>query len=241
MVNQAAISAQSVRDALRLVRNSERAENSQKFFKTDPGQYGEGDVFVGVTVPQQRQVAKKYSSLPLGEVEKLLQSKIHEERLTALIILVNMYTRAAGPEQQEIYDFYLAHTDWINNWDLVDSSAPYIVGAHLLARDRSALTTLAHSAGLWERRIAILATAWFIRKGESHDTFVIANILLLDEHDLIHKAVGWMLREVGKSCGQEVEEEFLRQHYKAMPRTMLRYAIERFDEPLRQRYLKGEV
>lgn len=218
-----------------------RAKNSTWFFKTGPGQYGEGDKFIGITVPQQRQVAKKHSGLPLSEVEKLLQSKIHEERLTALIILVGQYKAQDEQHKHYIYDFYLAHTPCVNNWDLVDSSASYIVGAHLYDKDRTVLYDLAHSRSLWERRIAIIATAYFISQKESQDTFAIAELLLTDTHDLIHKAVGWMLREVGKSCGQDVLEGFLRTHYKAMPRTMLRYAIERFDEPLRQKYLKGEV
>lgn len=233
--------AKTVSAELKALADPERAKNSAWFFKTGPGQYGEGDEFIGVTVPQQRQVAKKYPSLPLGEVEKLLQSKIHEERLTALIILVGQYKAQDDQHKQYIYDFYLAHTQCVNNWDLVDSSASYIVGAHLHDKDRTTLYDLAHSRYLWERRIAIIATAYFISQKESQDTFAIAKLLLTDTHDLIHKAVGWMLREVGKSCGQDVLEGFLRTHYEAMPRMMLRYAIERFDEPLRQKYLKGEV
>ena len=233
--------AASVSAELEAIADPQRASNSAWFFKTGPGQYGEGDVFIGVTVPKQRQVAKKYTHLPLGEVEKLLASAIHEERLTALIILVGQYKRGDQAERQSIYDFYLAHTHCINNWDLVDSSASYIVGAHLLDKDRTILYELARSSNLWERRIAIIATAAFIARGQSKDTFAIAEILLTDTHDLIHKAVGWMLREVGKSCGQEVLEGFLRAHYRVMPRTMLRYAIEKFDEPLRQKYLKGLI
>lgn len=233
--------AAQVRTELRRQADPERAKNSARFFKTGPGQYGEGDKFIGVTVPLQRVVAKKSLALPLSEVEKLLSSSVHEDRLTALLVLAYQFKKVGVSQQAAIYDFYLAHTEQINNWDLVDSSAPYIVGGYLADRDRTILYELARSESLWERRIAILVTAWFIRAGESKDTFAIAEILLGDEHDLIHKAVGWMLREVGKSCGQATEEEFLRRHYKAMPRTMLRYAIERFDEPLRQKYLKGKV
>ncbi len=234
-------SAASVSAELRAIADPERASNSAWFFKTGPGQYGEGDVFIGVTVPKQRQVARKYAHLPLSEIEKLLASAIHEERLTALITLANQYKRGDQEEKQLIFDFYLANTHYINNWDLVDSSASYIVGAHLLDKDRTILYELARSSDLWERRIAIIATAAFIACGQSKDTFAIAEVLLTDTHDLIHKAVGWMLREVGKSCGQEVLEGFLRAHYRVMPRTMLRYAIEKFDEPLRQKYLKGLV
>lgn len=227
--------------ALQQVASAERAKNSEWFFKTGPGQYGEGDVFIGVSVPNQRKVAKQYAGLSLGEVEKLLLSLVHEERLTGLLILVYRFKRSDEQGRGEIYDFYMVHTTCVNNWDLVDSSASNIVGAYLADKDRAVLYELARSDNLWERRIAIIATAYFISLGESKDTLAIAEILLGDTHDLIHKAVGWMLREVGKNCGQEVEEEFLKKHYRVMPRTMLRYAIERFDEPLRQQYLRGEV
>lgn len=233
--------AASVSAELKALADPERAKNSARFFKTGPGQYGEGDVFIGVTVPEQRQVAKRHAHLPLSEVEKLLGSKIHEVRLTALIILVSQYRRGGQTEQELIYDFYLAHSRCVDNWDLVDSSASYIVGSHLQNSDRAILYELARSENIWERRIAIIATAHFIAQRESKDTFAIAEILLTDTHDLIHKAVGWMLREVGKSCGQEVLELFLRAHYHDMPRTMLRYAIEKFPESLRQQYLKGQV
>ena len=224
---------------LRAHATPEKAQGSQRFFKTGPGQYGEGYVFIGVTVPEQRKVAKQFGGMPLVEVESLLHSRIHEERLTALLILVGQFKRGNETQQKAIYDLYLANAAYVNNWDLVDSSASYIVGAYLHHRDRSVLSELARSDHLWERRIAIIATAYFIARGESKDTFAIADILLADSHDLIHKAVGWMLREVGKSCGQEIEEEYLRRHYKTMPRTMLRYAIERFDEELRKQYLRG--
>lgn len=206
-----------------------KAKSSAWFFKTGPGQYGEGDVFIGVTVPDQRKVANRYKDLPLVEIEKLLSSPIHEHRLTALIIL------AGKTVDKEIYDFYFRHTDRINNWDMVDLSAQ-IVGKYLQDKDRNMLRKLAVSKNLWERRIAIVATHTFIKANDFATTFTIAEILLKDAHDLIHKAVGWMLREVGKR-DQEAEEKFLKKYYKTMPRTMLRYAIERFSEKKRHEYL----
>ncbi len=240
-MNSLLVNAHQVLRELQHIGDPSRAAHSGRFFKTGIGQYGEGDVFIGVTVPQLRQVAKRSLTLPLSEVKKLLTNSIHEVRLTALLTLVYQFKKADEVGQGEIYDFYLEHTHFVNNWDLVDSSAPYILGGYLADRDRTILYQLARSDNLWERRIAILATAWFIRAGESKDAFAISELLQEDDHDLIHKAVGWMLREVGKSCGQEVEEAFLKLHYKTMPRTMLRYAIERFDEPLRQQYLKNRV
>ncbi len=233
--------AANVSAALKSLAEPGRAQNSAWFFKTGPGQYGEGDTFIGVRVPSQRKVAKQYVDLGLHEVEKLVRSPLHEERLTGLLILVYSFKQSDEPGRRRVYNFYLAHTSCVNNWDLVDSSASYIVGAYLADKDRSVLYDLARSDSLWERRIAIIATMHFIGHGESKDTFAIARILLSDRHDLIHKAVGWMLREVGKSCGQEVEEQFLRAHYQSMPRTMLRYAIEHFSEDVRQQYLKGLV
>jgi len=172
----------------------ERARNSAWFFRTGEGQYGHGDRFLGITVPVQRRIANRYVHLPLTGVEKLLASPIHEHRFVALEILVAQYEQG----NIEVFDFYLKHTKFINNWDLVDTSAPYIVGKHLLTRPRKILYRLAKSKNLWERRIAIVSTQTFIRAGEIEDTFAIAKILLTDEHDLIHKAVGWMLRETGK-------------------------------------------
>ena len=222
----------SVQSDLKKYASSARAKNSAWFFKTGKGQYGEGDIFIGVTVPEQRIVAKRYRDLSLSEIEKLLTSPIHEHRLTALFILVN----SSIPIKQK-YDFYLSHTDRINNWDLVDSSAGYIVGEYLYdTRDRNILLQLAKSKNLWERRIAIIATQAFIKEGDFAMTFAVSEILLEDSHDLIHKAVGWMLREVGKR-NHEVEESFLKKHYKTMPRTMLRYAIERFGQKKRHEYL----
>jgi len=210
-----------------------------RFFKTGPGEYGEGDVFIGVKVPDKRRVARKYRSLPLDEVIKLLQSKIHDHRQTALFILVGQFQKAGPDLQKEIYQLYLDNTPHINNWDLVDCSAPKIIGAYLLdkAAERKILYRLAKSKSLWERRITILSTYTFIKGEQFADTLKIAELLLHDEHDLIHKAVGWMLREVGKR-DQTEEEKFLKKHYREMPHTMLRYAIEKFPEEKRQHYLK---
>jgi len=209
----------------------------QRFFKTGKGQYGEGDIFLGLKVPVQRTLAKRYMDLPPADVVELLQSKIHEHRLTALLIWVLRYQKADEREQKAIYKLYLKHRNFINNWDLVDLSAPAIVGNWLLDNDRAILYKLANSKRLWNKRIAILATFEFIRHGQADDTFKIAEILLYDSHDLIHKAVGWMLREVGKRLGQATEQTFLDKHYRQMPRTMLRYAIERFSPALKRKYM----
>ncbi len=233
-----------LKEGLRKLASPEKAKASAWFFKTGPGQYGEGDQFIGVTVPEQRQVAKKFKDLPLTDVEQLLKSPIHEERLVAIIILVDQFQKAdenlpAGRlAQKEIYDFYLANTDRINNWDLVDASAEYIVGAYLLDKPREILYKLAKSENLWERRIAMVATFEFIKNGDSSDALKIAQLLLTDKHDLIQKAVGWMLREVGKRCSEKDLTDFLDKHARAVPRTTLRYAIERFSEEKRQKYLR---
>ncbi len=219
--------------------NPAQAKNLQRFFKTGKGEYGEGDVFLGLTVPQQRILAKKYLNITSEEAEELLHSKIHEQRLTALIILTIKYNK--NPEERKpIYQLYLRNTKHINNWDLVDLSAPRIVGEYLLDKDRSILRTLVQSKLLWERRIAVLATFTFISKKQFRDSLELAEILLHDQHDLIHKAVGWMLREIGKR-ELAVEEKFLQKHYRQMPRTMLRYAIEKFPEEKRKKYLHGTI
>lgn len=225
---------------LRKLATAERAKSSAWFFKTGPGQYGEGDQFIGVSVPDQRKVAKRYQDLALSDAEALLMSPIHEERLTALFILVSQFRRGDEKIQKEIYTFYIRNAKLVNNWDLVDSSAPYL-GYYLLKRDRSTLFRLAKSSNLWERRIAIMMTFAFIMEGESETTLEIADMLLHDDHDLIQKAVGWMLREVGKRVSQQAEEDFLAARYQTMPRTMLRYAIERFEPERRQQYLKSEI
>ena len=211
---------------------------AQRYFKTGPGEYGEGDVFLGIRAADLRRVARGYSLASLPEIHKLLHSRFHEARLGALLILLHAYERGDDDLRAAVFDLYLANTDLINNWDLVDLSAPKIVGAHLGPGRHALLTRLAKSKSLWERRIAILATFWFIRHDHFAETLRIAHILLHDEHDLIHKAVGWALREVGKR-DRQVEEAFLRKHGTQMPRTMLRYAIERFPEPLRQEYLRA--
>ena len=216
--------------------NPERAKNLSWFFKTGKGQYGEGDVFLGISVPEQRKVAKRYIDLSLKDLQELLSSKIHEHRLTALLILVFKYEQADNVGKEQIFRFYLKNTENINNWDLVDLSAPRIIGDYLYKKDRSILFKLAKSDNLWERRIAILSTFNFIRNNDFEDSLSIAKLLLHDEHDLIHKAVGWMLREIGKK-DQEIEERFVSKYCSEMPRTMLRYAIEKFDENKRKYYL----
>lgn len=230
--------AQAAQRRLRSLGCPQQAAILSRFFKTGPGQYGEGDRFIGVKVPVTRKVAREFKSLPLSEVECLLHSEIHEERLLALVILVGQFEQGDDAARKTIYRFYLANTKHINNWDLVDLSAPQIVGGYLEHRSRKPLDGLAKSASLWERRISILATHWFIRHGDFADTLKIAEKLLPDKEDLIHKAVGWMLREVGKRDVATLEE-FLGQHCRAMPRTMLRYAIERFPDDKRRAYLTG--
>jgi 3-methyladenine DNA glycosylase AlkD len=209
----------------------------QRFFKTGKGQYGQGDIFLGIKVPVQRKFAKEYSDLPINEVIRLLQSKVHEHRLTALLILILKYHAADDKARKTIFNLYLKHRKWINNWDLVDLSAPNIVGNYLLDKNRGILYKLAKSKSLWDKRIAILATFEFIKAGDAKDTFHIAEMLLNDEHDLIHKATGWMLREVGKRIGRSTEEVFLQKHCRQMPRTMLRYAIEHFPPTLKRKYM----
>lgn len=230
-----------LRKALKAQADPERAKVLQGFFKTGPGHYGEGEVFLGITVPAIRKIAKRFQGMSLREISKSLESSYHEERFAALLLLVHLFEKGDEKLRKKVFDFYLKHTDRINNWDLVDLSADKIVGVWLEGRSRVILRKLAKSKSLWERRIAMVATFHFIKNGESTDALRIAKILLKDEHDLIHKAAGWMLREVGKRCSIKEEESFLRRHYRAMPRTMLRYAIERFPEPKRRAYLKGRV
>ncbi len=230
----------SIQNELRRLGNNEIAEHSQRFFKTGKGEYGDGDKFLGIRVPILRKFAKKYNGTSVEDVSKLLKSQFHEERLLALIMLVGLFKRAKEKDQKSIYDFYLDNTQFINNWDLVDCSAEHIVGVFLYVIDKEPLYTLADSNNLWERRISIMSTLYFIKQNKFADSLKISEILLHDEEDLIHKAVGWMLREIGKR-DIEVEEGFLKKHYKNMPRTMLRYAIEKFSEEKRKGYLKGEI
>lgn len=218
--------------------NPERATVNASFFKTGPGEYGEGDRFIGVNVPTLRKLSREFDDLPLRRVATLLSSRWHEERLLALLILVRQYQHGEHKQRDAIHNVYLKNTRYINNWDLVDSSAEHIVGPHLRAADRTLLVRLAKSKDLWERRIAMLATFHYIKAGEYKDALRIATLLLDDPHDLIHKAVGWMLREIGNR-DRRAEEAFLRKHASRMPRTMLRYAVERFPEALRRRYLNA--
>jgi len=217
--------------------NPVKAEVHQRFFKTGKGEYGEGDVFIGLTMPQMRKINKKYKKLDLKSVQHLLKSKIHEERLVALLIMVSQYEKGVKEEREETVQIYLKNTKYINNWDLVDLSAPKIIGAYLLhKKDRSLLNKLALSKLLWEKRISMVSTYTLIKAGQLDDTIKIAEMLLKDKHDLIHKATGWMLREVGK---QDIYllEEFLEKYMDKMPRTALRYSIERMSREKRDYYL----
>jgi len=232
---------EQLRRDLEELSDKEQAKILQGFFKTGKGEYGEGDVFLGIKVPIQRKVAKKYFNLKLSEIQELLNSKIHDHRMVALFILVDKYKKAVKANdkktQKQIFDFYLSNAKNINNWDLVDLSAPNIVGNFLIDKDRAILYKLARSDALWEKRIAVLATFVFIRNNDFKDSIDIAEILLNDKHDLIHKAVGWMLREIGKR-DQAVLLNFLDKYSKTMPRTMLRYTIEKLDEGKRVHYMK---
>lgn len=234
------MSVTEIKRQLRSLADPEKAQGLQRFFKTGPGQYGEGDRFLGIKVPKLREVAKVQVGLPPDRVAKLLMSAVHEERMTALLIWTYQFARSDDAVRSEIFRIYLAHTNWINNWDLVDVSAPPITGVFLLDQDKKPLYTLAGSDNLWERRIAMVATLTFIRHHRFEDTLAIARLLLKDDHDLIHKAAGWMLREVGKR-DQKAMEGFLLKYYQEMPRTMLRYAIERLPEKRRMDYLKGRA
>jgi 3-methyladenine DNA glycosylase AlkD len=233
------VTAKAIERRLRALRDPLIATHHLRFFKCGPGEYGEGDAFLGIMVPALRTLSKELTPAPVAEAFEVLRSKWHEARLLALMILVRKYERGDEAMREEIYRRYLANTDRINNWDLVDCSAPAVVGAYLLGRDRAPLYKLARSTSLWERRIAIISTQYFIRQGDFDDTLRIAEILLDDRQDLIHKATGWMLREAGKRH-QPVLERFLRKHARRMPRTMLRYAIERFPAELRARYMAKE-
>lgn len=233
------MNAETIQQALEELADPAIAAHSQRFFKTGPGEYGEGDKFRGIRVPVLRTVARRFDKVSLHEAERLLHSPFHEDRLTALLILVRQFGRKQA-DHQAIYDLYLRNTAHINNWDLVDSSAPQIVGAFLADKPRHILDELAQSPSLWERRIAIMATQHFIRQGQFDDTVRLARLLLHDSEDLIHKAVGWMLREVGNR-NLSVEEAFLAEIYQTMPRTMLRYAIEKFPEEKRKKYLTGAI
>lgn len=232
------MSLKKIKFDLQKYSDKKKAKILQRFFKTGPGEYAEGDIFLGITVPTLRILSKQYQSLSLNETFQLLKSRIHEERLLSLLILILKYRKVDLSKKEKIYKAYLNHSKYINNWDLVDVSAKHIIGHFLKDKDRTPLYKLTRSDSLWERRIAILSTFHFIENNDFEDTLKIAEILISDPHDLIHKAVGWMLREVGKK-DRDSEERFLKKYYTAMPRTMLRYAVERFPESKRQAYLKG--
>lgn len=229
--------AEDLKRELSLFADFEKANILQRFFKTGKDQYGEGDIFLGIIVPNTRIVAKKFTDLSLPEIKKILYSKIHEERLCALLMLVEKFAMANFKERKSIFNFYIKNAKQVNNWDLVDLSAPKIAGEYLLNKPKDILYKFAISKNLWEKRISIISTLTFIKNKKYNDTFKIANILMNDKHDLIHKAVGWMLREVGKKSLED-EEIFLDKNYKKMPRTMLRYAIEKFSAEKRMKYLK---
>ena len=228
-------------EEIRELADTEIAKNSLRFFKTDKGQYGFGDIFLGVRTPKIRLIAKKYIDISIADMKILIQSKYHEERFLGLIILVNKYSKTKDKKTiNQLYKIYISSFKYINNWDLVDVTCPHVTGKYLIDKDRSILYKWAKSDDLWTKRIAIVSTFSFIRQNDLEDTFKIAEILLQDKHDLIHKAVGWMLREAGKR-DLEKEEIFLKKYYRDMPRTMLRYAIEKFPELKRQAYLKGTI
>jgi len=234
------MSVRIITDYLQRLADPEIAEHSQRFFKTGKGEYGEGDLFLGIRVPVVRKAVNKFKHTPMETIEELIQSDYHEIRLFSLLSLVDRFIRGAPDVQKNIYQLYLNHTRYINNWDLVDSSAHYIVGAYLENKHKTILDDFSTSDSLWERRIAIMSTFFYIKKNHFTDTLRIAKVLLRDKEDLIHKAVGWMLREIGKR-DLKVETAFLKSHYKTMPRTMLRYAIEKFSKEKRLKYLNGEI
>jgi 3-methyladenine DNA glycosylase AlkD len=229
---------------LKELENLKKAKILQGFFKTGKGEYGEGDIFLGLVMGQNRLLAKEFKDLDLDKIQKLLETNIHEKRMIAVLILVDKFNTAKKKEDKNVmkavYNFYLKNAKRINNWDLVDLSAPHIVGGFLLEKDKAILYDLVKSDNLWERRISILGPFAFIRANDFEDALKISELLLEDKHDLIHKAVGWMLREIGKK-DVEVLKEFLKKHYQNMPRTMLRYSIEKFPEDTRKKYLRGEI
>ncbi len=233
---------EQIKKALADASSDDKAQFLQGFFKTGSGQYGEGDRFIGVKVPEQRKVARHfYQSASPDDIQALLQSPVHEHRLTALLILTLQFEKARNEAvQKNIVEVYLHNLPYVNNWDLVDTSAPYILGAYLYDKPKDLLYTFAKSGHLWKQRIAIISTFYFIKKGDYKDALAFAKILLSHPHDLIHKATGWMLREVGNR-DKDVEIDFLVRHYHTMPRTMLRYAIEKLDETTRQQFLKGTI
>lgn len=230
-----------IKEEVKSLSSSQKIKIFERFFKTGKGGYAEGDKFAGLTVPESKMIAKKYSKiLNLEDLTELLKSKIHEERIIAIILLKEKYKKGEEKIKEEIFNIYIGSTKHINNWDIVDISAEHIVGDFLENKKKDLLYDFSKSESLWERRISIMSTFGYIKKGKPELTLELAEMLLEDKHDLIHKAVGWMLRETGKRCSQELLEEFLKKHYKRIPRTALRYAIEKFPEELRKKYLKGD-
>lgn len=229
-----------VRRELKRAASPKKKKILQGFFKTGPGQYGEGDVFIGVTVPECRKTALACTPMSRGDIQTLLYSEVHEERLVGLLILVERFKHGRRTDRKSIFDFYLKHAERVNNWDLVDLTADKIAGAFLLDRSKAPLYRLVRASNLWERRIGVVATLHFIRAGHFDDTLALVEILMSDSHDLMHKACGWMLREVGKR-DETVLESFLTKHCRRMPRTMLRYAIERLSAGKKRLYMKGKV
>lgn len=234
------IEVNNLKEQLKKYIDKDKAEFLPRFFKVAPGEYGEGDVFIGVTVPNQRKVARNFKKLSFDDIESLLKEEVHEYRLTALLILVHQFEKSKEDNKKALINFYLENADRVNNWDLVDSTAHKILGPYLINKDRKILYKLAKEDHLWKQRIAIMTTFHFIKNNDYKDALAISEILINHNHDLIHKAVGWMLREIGKR-DKEVEVEYLNKYYKQMPRTMLRYAIEKFPNEERQNYLKGIV
>lgn len=228
---------QMIQKDIRSHADPEKALGIKRYFKTGPGDYGAGDIFIGLTAPQCRKLAKKYQDFPLREIERLLKSEIHEERLIALVILRHRFEKGDESDHEKIFKIYIKNKKHINNWDLVDTSAPNIVGAYLYNRKRDLLFELSRSKSLWDRRIAVLATFYFIGQGETRDSLRMAVILMQDPHDLIHKAVGWMLRELGKRVSERELKSFLDKYATQMPRTMLRYSLERLSKKDRQKYM----
>ncbi len=231
---------EAIKKEIQKFANKKRADFNKKYFKTGKGEYGEGDLFLGLTVPEQRKIAKLFQDLEIEDVKRLLKSKIHEHRFIALVILIHKFNKQGESKKKEIVDIYLSHTKYINNWDLVDASAEKILGQYLLNKskyEKKVLYDLARSKSLWEKRISIIATFAFIKNRQFNDCLKISEILLEDSHDLIHKAVGWMLREIGKR-DMKAEESFLKKHYKKIPRTMLRYAIEKFSREKKDFYMQ---
>lgn len=234
------MNAKELKKELQKFADKKQAKILQRFFKTGKGEYAEGDSFLGIKVPVTRSLIKNYLNLPLSEIEILLHSNIHEERLAALLICVSQAKKADDIKLKSLFDFYISNTKWINNWDLVDLSAEHIVGKYLFMKDKTLLYTLSESENLWERRISVLSTFYFIKQNYFEISLQIIEKLLKDKHDLIHKACGWMLREIGKR-NFEIAFDFLKLHYRYMPRTMLRYAIEKFPEETRQKFLKNKI